>query len=318
MKKTLQKIQSAVRDLPLAEGRNETDVPFVTAWRCTGKEIPMPDGENPYIYIVLDGLLRLYTPSGIMDYMAGQYSISKIDTPLAGTVLAFSDRRDFLALCVEFTASDAISTVLDLDNDLTERIANGDMQQQAMLAADAAVSASVYRLLCAMRQAVRSEFLRRNILREIIYYVLCGSCGRQLLQSVANIGPVEEIYEANRWIKENFRDSFTVEALAERKNMSVSQFHQKFKSVVGMGPLQCQKRLRLTEARRLMLEEDKNVTQASIEVGYESLSQFIRDYRRMFGTAPKEDILGIQRRLQECAGFLEKQASGAGDASDIL
>ena len=85
-----------------------------------------------------------------------------------------------------------------------------------------------------------------------------------------------------------------------------------------MGPLQCQKRLRLTEARRLMLEEDKNVTQASIAVGCESLSQFICDYRRMFGTAPKEDILGIQRRLQECAGFLEKQARGAGDASDIL
>lgn len=76
--------------------------------------------------------------------------------------------------------------------------------------------------------------------------------------------------------------------------MSVSLFHQKFKSAVGMGPLQCQKRLRLTEARRLMLDESKNVTEASVEVGYESLSQFIRDYRRMFRAAPKEDILNIQ------------------------
>ena len=76
-------------------------------------------------------------------------------------------------------------------------------------------------------------------------------------------------------------------------------FHQKFKSAVGMGPLQCQKRLRLTEARRLMLDEHKNVTEASVEVGYESLSQFIRDYRKMFGAAPKEDIRNMQRQLKK-------------------
>lgn len=81
--------------------------------------------------------------------------------------------------------------------------------------------------------------------------------------------------------------------------MSVSLFHQKFKSAVGMGPLQCQKRLRLTEARRLMLDESKNVTEASVEVGYESLSQFIWDYRRMFRAAPKEDILNIQKYLKK-------------------
>lgn len=81
--------------------------------------------------------------------------------------------------------------------------------------------------------------------------------------------------------------------------MSVSLFHQKFKSAVGMGPLQYQERLRLTEARRLMLEEKKNVTEASMEVGYESLFQFTRDYRKMFGTPPKEDILNIRNRLKK-------------------
>lgn len=76
-------------------------------------------------------------------------------------------------------------------------------------------------------------------------------------------------------------------------------FHQKFKNAVGMGALQCQKRLRLTEARRLMLDDNKNVTEASVEVGYESVSQFIRDYRKMFGSAPKEDILNIQKHLKK-------------------
>jgi len=79
--------------------------------------------------------------------------------------------------------------------------------------------------------------------------------------------------------------------------MSTSSFHKKFKYAVGMGPLQCQKRLRLTEARRLMLDENKKVSDAAIEVGYESVSQFTRDYSRMFGCPPKNDILQLRKQL---------------------
>nr|WP_325184505.1 AraC family transcriptional regulator [uncultured Oscillibacter sp.] len=119
------------------------------------------------------------------------------------------------------------------------------------------------------------------------------------MRSVVNIQQAGEIYEINSWIKENFRNSFTVEELAEKWNMSVSLFHQKFKSAVGMAPLQCQKRLRLTEARRLMLDENRNVTEASLEVGYESVSQFARDYRKMFGLKPKEDISNLRGQLKK-------------------
>ena len=204
-----------------------------------------------------------------------------------------------MALAVEFTTNDVISVVLNLDKALVEKIMCAKQEDKTASVSDRAVLASVYRLFPAMNQTVPSEFLRKNIMQEVIYYIPCGSCGKQFLQSVVNIGQAEEIYKANSWIKENFRNSFTVEELAEQRNMSVSLFHQKFKSAVGMGPLQCQKRLRLTEARRLMLDENKNVTEASLEVGYESLSQFIRDYRKIFGAAPKEDILDIQRRLKK-------------------
>lgn len=281
------------------DGENLPKIPYVKVYRFTNKRIKMPQTDNPYLYIVLDGTLRLYTPSGIMDYMAGQYSISKIDTPLFGTVLVFSDQQDFLAVSVEFFPSDVIQTILALDNTLTERIMSGQLSEQEMVLSDSAVLQSVGRLFSVMNQAVHSEFIRKNIMQEIIYYVLCGSCGKQFIQSIANTQQAYEIYKANSWIKKNFRDSFAIEDLAEQRNMSVSLFHQKFKSAVGMGPLQCQKRLRLTEARRLMLDESKNVTEASIEVGYESLSQFIRDYRKMFGTAPKENILNLQKHLKK-------------------
>ncbi len=231
--------------------------------------------------------------------MAGQYSISKIDTPLSGTVLAFSVCRDLLALSIEFTVHEVITAVLELDNNLTEKIMGEGMEEQDAASSDRAVLQAVGRLFSAMEQTVRSDFLRRNILQEILYYILCGSCGKAFIQSLIQIGQADDIYEANSWIKENFRRAFTVEELAEQWNMSISLFHQRFKSAVGMGPLQCQKRLRLTEARRLMLDENKNVTEAAAEVGYESLSQFIRDYRKMYGAAPKENIRSLQKQLKK-------------------
>ena len=293
-------MQDEVRRLCRAgDGGHKTGIPFVTAWRFAGGQIQMPSGETPYLYLVLGGVLRLYTPSGILDYMPGQYSVSKIDTPLSGTVLDASPQGDFLAISAAFTIHDVVQTLLALDNGLTEQIVEGRMEERDRSRSDQAVLHSVSRFFSARDQAVPSEFLWKNILQEVIYHVLCGSCGKQLIQSMAQIGQAEEIYRANCWIKEHFRSPFTVEELAEQRNMSVSLFHQKFKSAVGMGPLQCQKRLRLTEARRLMLDECKNVTEAALAVGYESLSQFIRDYRKMFGAAPKEDLRRIQRRLEK-------------------
>lgn len=117
---------------------------------------------------------------------------------------------------------------------------------------------SLTRLIAALKgPAQRFPFLAGHIEREIIFFILCGCCGRQFLQSAVNIQQAGEMYEINSWIKKNFRNSFTVEELAKQRNMSVSLFHQKFKSAVGMGPLQCQKRLRLTEARRLMWTKTK-------------------------------------------------------------
>lgn len=101
----IRQLQAQVRGLLPGEGCCETGIPFVKAWRFTGEAIRMPETENPYLYVILDGMLRLYTPSGIMDYMAGQYSISRIDTPLKGKVLALSEQKNFLALSVEFSVA---------------------------------------------------------------------------------------------------------------------------------------------------------------------------------------------------------------------
>ena len=256
----------------------------------------MPQTHTPYVYFVLDGELRLYTPGGIMDYMAGQYSVSAIDTPERGYVLAFSERRDFLAASVGFTANDVMNVIIALDDALTAHILADDLDEAFKAAQDRCVLSCLERLLDALDEPLTTPFLCEQIRTELLFHILCASCGTAFVQSVTGLQSAAEMYEANSWIKRNYRQSFRVEALAEQWNMSVSQFHRKFKNAVGMGPLQCQKRLRLTEARRLMLDEGKNATEAAFDVGYESLSQFTRDYRKMFGRTPGEDVPSLQEK----------------------
>lgn len=202
MENIIKELQNELRTRFFMDGENPPKMPAVKVYRFTDERIEMPQTDNPYLYIVLNGMLRLYTPSGIMDYMAGQYSVSKIDWyPLSGTVLALSDQQDFLAISIEFFPSDVIQTILELDNELTERIMSEQLSDQEMTLSDSHVLQSVSRLFSVMSQTVPSEFIRKNIVQEITYYVLCGSCGKQFIQSIAGIGQAEEIYQANSWIK---------------------------------------------------------------------------------------------------------------------
>lgn len=139
METIIQTLRNEIRKLPLVNDCNQTGISCVTVYRFAEEKVQMPLAANPYLYIVLDGMLRLHTPSGIMDYMAGQDSVSKIDTPLMGTILNFSEQQDFLVLAIEFTVNDVITTVLSLDNDLTEKIMNEQLENQKMAMSDEAV-----------------------------------------------------------------------------------------------------------------------------------------------------------------------------------
>lgn len=303
MQNDVQRLTSAVRMRTNLDGRHTTSIPYLSLYKYFNKyyirtTIQMPETNTPYIYLLAAGSMRLYTPSGMMDYTAGQYFISAIDTPFSGYVLAFSEKEDFLALSIRFTLDDVISVVLDIDGDLSEKIIGGKIAEKSMETADKKLLNAADQLLSILDEPIQIAYMGKHIKREIIFQALCGSCGKQFLQGMISIQTAEEIYAANSWIKQNFQKTFSVEELAEQQNMSVSAFHQKFKSAVGMGPLQCQKRLRLTEARRLMLDENFNVTDAALQVGYESVSQFIRDYRKIFNAPPKEDIQNLRKKLE--------------------
>jgi AraC-like DNA-binding protein len=133
-----------------------------------------------------------------------------------------------------------------------------------------------------------------SIMREIYYWLLSGPNAGAICKIALPNGHTQRIADAIYVLRENFSRSIRIEELAATARMSPSSFHQHFKTLTSMTPLQYQKQLRLLEARRLMVSDAANVTRAALQVGYESPSQFSREYARMFGTPPKRDAMTMK------------------------
>jgi len=145
----------------------------------------------------------------------------------------------------------------------------------------------------------RLAVLGPMIVREIHYLLLTGPDGHRL-RSFHTVGSqANRVAQAISWLKQNLTTAVQIEALAEKVNMAPSTFYRHFKQVTTLSPLQFQKRLRLHEAQRLMLMQNMNASSASILVGYENLSQFNREYKRLFGDPPRRDV----ERLREKTVF---------------
>lgn len=279
----------------LSEGVNTTELSYVKIYMTKNQKVAMPRTENVYLYFVVCGTLRLYISGKSADYNAGQYLISMTDMPDVGYIISEDAGKPFVALSIEFNYEDAFDIVTKLTDDLINQILKENLKRSVMENADEKVADEIFRLINIAYNRIESQYLGENIRNEILFYVFCGKMGSKFFRSMISVQTGREIYAANVWIRKNYKIDFSVEKLAGKYNMSVSTFHKKFKDMMGVPPLQFQKQLRLTEARRLMMEEGRNVSQASEEVGYKNFSQFIREYRKKFGVSPGCDIKRIRK-----------------------
>lgn len=157
---------------------------------------------------------------------------------------------------------------------------------------------AVCRLVALLGSPQDVKTLAPLALREITYRLLTGPQGWRLRQIASAGAPAQRIASAIRWLKEHFAELLSIESLAKHVGMSPSAFHLHFKAVTALSPLQYQKRLRLQEARRLMLGEGLDAAEAAFRVGYESPSQFGREYRRAFGAPPRRDVAALKAEAQ--------------------
>lgn len=242
---------------------------------------------EPSIILVAQGEKQLWVGGEGFPYDTSRFLVTSLDLPANSEVLAASPEQPCLGLTfkldlrmlAELAQSDLPST---RERSIAKGVGIGSVT--------AAMLASFERLLALLDEPEAIPVLAPLIQREIHYRLLKSDQAGRLRQITSVDGQGYRIAKAIDWLKLNYTSALRVDDLAARVQMSTPTFHHHFRQLTAMSPLQYQKWLRLNEARRLMLNEHQDVSSAAFKVGYESPSQFSREYSRLFGVAPKRDI----------------------------
>lgn len=245
----------------------------------------------PSICLIGQGRKRLFLGEETYVYDAHSFLITSLELPVVTQIIEASCDRPYLGLTMELDLR--IIAQLMLSNDMPPTKPPKDRLGIAVSEISAALLDAFNRLLDLLEHPEDIPVLAPLLKQEIFYRLLTGEQGPRLRQitTVGNHG--YQISRAIDWLKDNFSKPVKVDELANRAGLSLSAFHNHFRAMTAMSPLQYQKRMRLNEARRLMLTEHIDASRAAFEVGYESPSQFSREYSRQFGAPPMRDIKNL-------------------------
>ena len=257
---------------------------------------------GPSLCLVAQGAKVIMLGREVFEYDAARMLVFAVDLPVSGQVTRASWREPFLGFKLDLDRARVAELAVRVYPQRVPKPAD-DRGLYVGRATDGIVDA-VTRLLELMAQPEDADLLGPLAVDEILIRLLRTSIGTRVAQIGQPKSGVHRIAEAVSWIREHFAQPVTVEEMGASVRMSASSFHQRFKAVTSMSPLQYQKTLRLHEARRLMLFQGMEASDACNRVGYLSPSQFSREYGRFFGTAPTKDIA----RLRE-EGFVSNDAT---------
>lgn len=280
----LELIDVITRHIP-GDGVHPTVVPAMIFIHESMVTEPITRVNEPSFCLILQGGKEMLFGDERLVYEGGHYLVASVDLPVTGQVTKASADVPYVALKLELTLDDLIDAVGHVE--LTEP---HDVRRGMYIAdADEALYDVALRLA---RLVERPDHLALAPLykRELLYWVAQGSNGEMLRQLAFEGSQAFRIKRVIDHIMANFNETIRSEELARVANMSVSTLHRHFKEVTAMSPLQFQKQLRLQEARRLLLMQATDVGEAAFQVGYESQSQFSREYARLFGLSPRADV----------------------------
>lgn len=265
-----------------------TAIPELSLHRHTAGTEPANALYDPSICVVAQGAKRVLFGDGDYIYDARSYLLTSVNIPTLFQVVSASPERPYLGLVLRLNMREVSQLIVDT-NLPALRIQQSE-PGMVLGKIDLPLLMAIQRLVQLLDVPQDIPILAPIIQKEILYRLLVGDQGERLRQ-IASVGSQSnQIARAIEWLKGNFAQQFKIDDLARRVSMSPSTFHHHFKALTAKSPLQYQKWLRLNEARRLMLAEQLDAATASFEVGYESPSQFSREYGRLFGNSPARDI----------------------------
>lgn len=271
----------------------ETPIPNLKLTKFEGPTQPTGYIHQTSLCMIAQGAKAVRFKNMTYDYNRSTFLITPLDLPVEAHITEASEEKPYLGLSLVLDQKVVSQLILechyklDQSTDQKRIVATGEV--------DLTLVNAVTRLIDLMDTPGDIPVIQPLIYKEILYRILNSSQGTTLFQMGIVGTRSHQISKAIEWLKRNFDKSFRIEELAEMSGMSSTTLHHHFKDLTDMSPLQYQKWLRLSEARRLMITEMLDASSASFRVGYESPSQFSREYSRLFGNPPSRDIKQLRQ-----------------------
>lgn len=260
---------------------------------------------GPALCVIAQGSKEVLVGDDRYRYDPAHYLLVTVGLPVVSWVLEASKEQPYLSLHLDLDM--ALVRSVAAEAELSSRQEPAGVRALNTGPLDAALLETVARLVRLLEAPAQAKVLAPLITREIIYRLLLGEQGSQLRRMADQGGGTHPIARAAELLRKNFDQPLRIEEIAREFGMSVSSFHSHFKAVVGLSPQQFQKRMRLQEARRLMLYEALGAAGAGYSVGYDDAAHFSREYKSMFGAPPKKDVERLKVAAEtatrrECSG----------------
>lgn len=293
----VEELAALIGRLCTSDGIHQTAIPRLALIRSCQPTEPLHALHEPALCIIVQGRKQVMLGSRVYHYDRSQYLVVSVDLPVIGQVIEATPEVPYL--CVRLDLDPVLLGAIMLEAGPYEPAAGGAGPGLALNPVAPELLDAALRLARLLETPRDIAMLAPLAEREILYRLMTGEQAARLRQIATGEGRLQQVNRAIGWIKRNYDKAFSVETLAQEARMSPSALHQHFKAVTAMSPLQYQKQLRLQEARRLILGAALDAASAGFRVGYESPSQFSREYRRLFGAPPLRDAA----RLRGAAGL---------------
>ncbi len=276
------------------DGIHETAMPGVCAIRTSEPSVEMVHAmHQPAVCVIAQGAKRVMLQSEVYAYDASRFLVFSVDLPISAQVTAATPQTPYLCFRLDLDPREIAALLLKLG--MPPASQKGSSRGLYLSRTSDAMLDAVIRLMRLLDTPADAAALGPLAVQEILYRLLKSEQGEQLARIGRSESHAHRIARVISWLKAHFSETLRIERLAVEAHMSVSSLHHHFRAVTAMSPLQYQKQLRLQEARRLLLSEAIDAAAAGHRVGYESPSQFSREYSRLFGAPPSRDL----RRLRQ-------------------
>lgn len=251
---------------------------------------------KPLVALVLQGSKRVTMGSRTFDFGAGESLLITADVPTVSQITQANISVPYFSVVIDLDPAVVASLVVEIGP--TPFVADQPIRVDPT---EREVADAVLRLMRLLDRPASLPVLQTQLIRELHFWLLSGRHGGAIRSLGVGESHAQRIGRAVRLIRDNFAKSIKVDHLAEAAGMSGSSFHQHFRAITSLTPLQFQKQFRLIEARRMMIAEGMAISNAAYEVGYESIPQFTREYSRLFGLPPARDMKAVKTRMQSAA-----------------